>query len=1004
MSLAVLADHMASKGRGPDSMLIHMSPREVQGLQALAEHHGGTLTINPDTGLPEANFLEKLLPTIIGAGISFFSQGTIDPMTAAAMVGGVETVRTGDIGKGISAGLGAYGGASLTAGMSAAGADAMTTAGMGNYAETLAARGLEAGTPAYGEAASQLALESQKEALATPFADRLSAGADVAKNDPMKYLKANAKPLMYAAGPAILAAASAKENMPKTVTQPGMIRPYSYNPYSGGFVGGNPYEAQMKSAANGGLMGMAAGGMAGYGDGDDVPRRTIDGMAQGGMYDFAQRSEPVVRMAEGGIAHFVTGGYVPGQFDQATINAALATELKNNSGASLEGLRNVARDTYKLTDAEINAAFDTIPGFNAQGVWDANDYATTHKVGVPDYQMTVDAANAANPYSAQNMAKVDTTRPGHYVTDTTTGQPVALTNYSPGFDINNTTALTYLGELSANPTKSDAATWFQQNATAEQKTKAADLWSKEKARLDALDASKGLGGLNQKIIDTSLANKDLTNQNKDQNVNAGLPGLIPAGASNTYKWFAERGLGFTPIDKVIDNWFDEYTDDLALLSPDKQEKVMKDALNTENMNEADLVKATGKTVKDWIQYKTRNDGTKIVPGKLDEVPVDSLPGGVSGAGNTVVNANGTITTKPDLTGLTTNDVRKLYTDGGGSLGYTSPTFDSLKAVEDKYPLTGGSKQSYNYLMGREDYDPVPFTKTGEVMKPYVESVLGKKLPTSSKMYLFDPETKQYKINPDYAIPTYDSKGVKSTNLTNKDVAAYMDKNPSQADFYTWATTNNLSVEQIAAATGRPINEISKLYTGAKALTGEDGKIDQTKVDEKAAEDEKANFDATAYLKANQDVMDELNAGKADFGTKEDLAAAAWEHYQRYGKAGGRKYTKKAAAGGLMAMARGGMAQQFNLGDYSDGGRLLRGPGDGVSDSIPASIGNKRPARLADGEFVVPARIVSELGNGSTEAGARKLYAMMDRVQAARRSTVGRGRVAKNSRADKYLPA
>jgi hypothetical protein len=108
-----------------------------------------------------------------------------------------------------------------------------------------------------------------------------------------------------------------------------------------------------------------------------------------------------------------------------------------------------------------------------------------------------------------------------------------------------------------------------------------------------------------------------------------------------------------------------------------------------------------------------------------------------------------------------------------------------------------------------------------------------------------------------------------------------------------------------------------------------------------------------------------------------------------------------AYGGLTALAQGGM---YNLGDYSDGGRLLRGPGDGVSDSIPATIGKKRPARLADGEFVVPARIVSELGNGSTEAGARKLYAMMDRIQAARRSSIGKGKVAKNSRADKYLPA
>jgi hypothetical protein len=101
-----------------------------------------------------------------------------------------------------------------------------------------------------------------------------------------------------------------------------------------------------------------------------------------------------------------------------------------------------------------------------------------------------------------------------------------------------------------------------------------------------------------------------------------------------------------------------------------------------------------------------------------------------------------------------------------------------------------------------------------------------------------------------------------------------------------------------------------------------------------------------------------------------------------------------------AYAAGG----YNLGDYSDGGRLLRGPGDGVSDSIPAVIGKKQPARLADGEFVVPARIVSELGNGSTEAGARKLYAMMDRIQSARGKTVGKGKVAKNSRADRFLPA
>jgi hypothetical protein len=99
----------------------------------------------------------------------------------------------------------------------------------------------------------------------------------------------------------------------------------------------------------------------------------------------------------------------------------------------------------------------------------------------------------------------------------------------------------------------------------------------------------------------------------------------------------------------------------------------------------------------------------------------------------------------------------------------------------------------------------------------------------------------------------------------------------------------------------------------------------------------------------------------------------------------------------------GYAEGGHLGDYSDGGRLLKGPGDGVSDDIPAQIGARQPARLADGEFVVPARIVSELGNGSTDAGAKRLYAMMDRVQNNRRKSVGKGKVAVDSKAYKNLP-
>jgi len=101
--------------------------------------------------------------------------------------------------------------------------------------------------------------------------------------------------------------------------------------------------------------------------------------------------------------------------------------------------------------------------------------------------------------------------------------------------------------------------------------------------------------------------------------------------------------------------------------------------------------------------------------------------------------------------------------------------------------------------------------------------------------------------------------------------------------------------------------------------------------------------------------------------------------------------------GDMMMASGGIS---SLGSYSDGGRMLRGPGDGMSDDIPGVIAGKQPARLADGEFVVPADVVSHLGNGSTDAGAKKLYSMMDNVRKARTGSKKQG---KQIKAEKHMP-
>lgn len=114
------------------------------------------------------------------------------------------------------------------------------------------------------------------------------------------------------------------------------------------------------------------------------------------------------------------------------------------------------------------------------------------------------------------------------------------------------------------------------------------------------------------------------------------------------------------------------------------------------------------------------------------------------------------------------------------------------------------------------------------------------------------------------------------------------------------------------------------------------------------------------------------------------------------------YANAPAAGYLgqsvKMMASGGIS---DLGGYSDGGRLLKGPGDGMSDHIPASIGGKQPARLADGEFVVPADVVSHLGNGSTDAGAKHLYKMMNKVRKAR---TGNAKQGKQINPAKYMAA
>jgi len=106
-----------SKGRGQDTMLVHMTPGEVKGLQALAMSQGGSLTINPQTGLPEAGFLSSILPMIAGFALGPAGFALMSAPMAGLTVGAMTGIATGSLKKGLMAGLGAYGGAGLGQGL-----------------------------------------------------------------------------------------------------------------------------------------------------------------------------------------------------------------------------------------------------------------------------------------------------------------------------------------------------------------------------------------------------------------------------------------------------------------------------------------------------------------------------------------------------------------------------------------------------------------------------------------------------------------------------------------------------------------------------------------------------------------------------------------------------------------------------------------------------------------------------------------------------------------------
>jgi hypothetical protein len=380
MSLHVAAKHLASKGRDGDSTLVHMSPGEVKGLQALAMAHGGSLSINPDTGLVEASFLKRILPMVAGAALAPF----ITPMGAAALVGGFETARTGDLGRGLMAGLGAYGGAGLTQGLSTAGAQTgaagTTTAGV--QATPIA-------TTATENVGANALRESAGAGLSTPIsAPPVNMGAEALKASVTPPVTMGNVGAGFSASPSAIYDAMPKGTMlglgstavnALTPEQqvPGVAGPDEYDKrlrmrLSDSFTGyvpqqPNPYYTPrgLGYAAEGGSTSdimLAAGGSY-----DDEPMGDV-GMAAGGIASYSSQGQ--VRDLPESVGIPRTGVFRDTDSDTARKDAFEATMIRNKKLAKASNIKlaPMPKTSVKgLGDVEEMAAGGSLGGYSDGG-------------------------------------------------------------------------------------------------------------------------------------------------------------------------------------------------------------------------------------------------------------------------------------------------------------------------------------------------------------------------------------------------------------------------------------------------------------------------------------------------------------------------------------------------------------------------------------------------------------------------------------------------------------
>ena len=317
-NLHPIARAVQSQGRNQDTQLVHMTPGEVQGLQALAMAHGGSLTINPSTGLPEAGILKDILPAIAGFALGPAGFGLMSSAGAGLAVGAGVGILKGDLGEGFKAGLGAWGGASLGEGILGAGQAAVGGQAAASAAADAARIG-KAGAGAVANAARESAIqEATKSQL-------LKEGAKSALSNPAAFMDTmggfgkTASAIGAAGLPAMLSQQTAtkmpEKRTPTTVAQLEYRRQVAQprrDPYDTSeqqwFTGpGYVKTGETTYAAEGGVMGYAQGGAPITGG----KRAILSNEEYLNQYFSPVQTAtqmPGVRKAEGGIVSLADGG------------------------------------------------------------------------------------------------------------------------------------------------------------------------------------------------------------------------------------------------------------------------------------------------------------------------------------------------------------------------------------------------------------------------------------------------------------------------------------------------------------------------------------------------------------------------------------------------------------------------------------------------------------------------------------------------------------------------